>query len=199
MAKPVSANRGPAAAAENRRALLRAARRVFATRGLDVPFSAIARDAGVGQAVLYRHFPDRLSLGFAIFEENLAELEKIGAADDDDQTFGRLWARILELTIKDAAFVQVFVAASRADADYDGGERFLALLRRPLVRAQAAGLVDPALTAEEVLLVQRMIYGVVATSLGESDTQQAVGRALSILAPTGQWSTPPGPSSGRST
>lgn len=68
-------NRGPAAAAENRQALIDAARELFAAQGFSVPFSAIARHAGVGQASLYRHFPDKVALGVAVFEENLKILE----------------------------------------------------------------------------------------------------------------------------
>src|SRR6188472_1508327 len=71
-AKP---NRGPSAGPGNRRALIAAAREVFATEGLQAPFSAVAKKAGVGQGSLYRHFPDRLSLAVAVFDENLDELE----------------------------------------------------------------------------------------------------------------------------
>ena len=38
---------------------LRAARLVFATQGLDAPLDAIAKEAGVGRATLYRRFPTR--------------------------------------------------------------------------------------------------------------------------------------------
>ena len=68
-------NRGPAAAAENRRAVLAAARELFAERGYEVPMQAIAKRAGVGQGVLYRHFPKRLDLALAVFEENFVRLE----------------------------------------------------------------------------------------------------------------------------
>ena len=36
-----------------------AAREVYAEAGLNAPFSAVAKRAGVGQGSLYRHFPDR--------------------------------------------------------------------------------------------------------------------------------------------
>jgi AcrR family transcriptional regulator len=64
-------NRGPSAAAENRAALIAAARAVFATAGYDAPLSAVARRAGVGQGSLYRHFPNRMSLAVAVFEDNM--------------------------------------------------------------------------------------------------------------------------------
>ncbi|WP_062515928.1 TetR/AcrR family transcriptional regulator [Demequina gelatinilytica] len=73
------ANRGPSAAAENRAALVAAARDVFAEQGVDGPISAVARRAGVGQASLYRHFPTRESLAYAVFEENLDAIEALAA------------------------------------------------------------------------------------------------------------------------
>ncbi len=48
----------------------------MAARGHRVPLNAIAREGRVGQGVLYRHFPTRLDLAFAVFEENSAELER---------------------------------------------------------------------------------------------------------------------------
>lgn len=75
-AEPSKKNRGPAAATHNRRALIDAARDLFAEQGFSVPFSAIARRAGVGQASLYRHFPDKVTIGIAVFDENLQSLEE---------------------------------------------------------------------------------------------------------------------------
>ncbi|MEW2071758.1 helix-turn-helix domain-containing protein [Streptomyces sp. NPDC007346] len=74
------ANDGPKAAARNRAALIAAAREVYAEQGLDAPLSGIARRAGVGQGVLYRHFPDRAAVADAVLEENVREVEQAGAA-----------------------------------------------------------------------------------------------------------------------
>ncbi|MFE9857960.1 TetR/AcrR family transcriptional regulator [Streptomyces sp. NPDC005780] len=73
------ANRGPKAAAGNRAALISAAREVYASQGLDAPLSGIARRAGVGQAVLYRHFPDRDAIAAAVLEENVRQIEQAAA------------------------------------------------------------------------------------------------------------------------
>ncbi|RDG33473.1 TetR/AcrR family transcriptional regulator [Streptomyces corynorhini] len=78
---PRPANDGPKAAARNRAALVTAAREVYAEHGLDAPLSAIARRAGVGQGVLYRHFPDRTAVASAVLEENVREVEQAAAAD----------------------------------------------------------------------------------------------------------------------
>ena len=44
-------------AERNRQTILRVARDLYATTGVDVPLETIARSAGVGIATLYRHFP----------------------------------------------------------------------------------------------------------------------------------------------
>ena len=55
----------------NRQALLRAAREEFRQRGIDAPLDAIARRAGVSNATLYRHFPQRRDLVAEILIGNL--------------------------------------------------------------------------------------------------------------------------------
>lgn len=176
--KTRESNRGPAAAAANRRAILDAARRLFAERGYRTPLNAIARAAGVGQGVLYRHFPTRLDLAFAVFEENFAELEAI-AAQPDAEAFGRLWSRLLDLTVEAAAFVEMVVDARRTATDYDGARRLAALIEPPLARARDAGLVAPDVTVRDVLLHQRMAYGVVVTSLDPEGVRDTVGQHCS--------------------
>ena len=60
-------------------------------------------------------------------------------------------------------------------------ERLLRLVEATLRPAQAAGLASPRLTAADVLLAQRMAYGVVVTAAGEPTTVRAtVDRALSL-------------------
>ncbi|MGH3312830.1 MAG: TetR/AcrR family transcriptional regulator [Streptomyces sp.] len=49
-------------AARNRARIVAAAREAFVIHGADAPLDEIARRAGVGNATLYRHFPDRGTL-----------------------------------------------------------------------------------------------------------------------------------------
>ncbi|WP_411106770.1 TetR/AcrR family transcriptional regulator [Streptomyces sp. cmx-4-9] len=49
-------------AVRNRERILEAAREVFVEFGPGAPFDEVARRAGIGNATLYRHFPDRGSL-----------------------------------------------------------------------------------------------------------------------------------------
>ncbi|MEU3724750.1 TetR/AcrR family transcriptional regulator [Streptomyces sp. NPDC031705] len=49
-------------AVRNRERILVAAREMFVEAGADAPLDEIARRAGIGNATLYRHFPDRAAL-----------------------------------------------------------------------------------------------------------------------------------------
>jgi AcrR family transcriptional regulator len=54
--------RARADAARNRERIVAAAREAFVIHGADAPLDEIAKRAGVGNATLYRHFPDRRTL-----------------------------------------------------------------------------------------------------------------------------------------
>lgn len=171
----------PSSAAENREALLASARRLFAARGYHVALSAIARDAGVGQGSLYRHFPTRLDLALAIFEENFTVLERIAASDPGPGCFLRLWRRLIGFTVESTAFVETAVDARRQLVNYRGPERLVGLLSGPLARAQEAGLVDPALTVGDLMLLQRMVYGAIVTEVDPASASAVAVRALELV------------------
>ena len=61
-------------ATRNRSQLLQAATRVFVCAGTEPSMRAIARQAGVGIATLYRHFPTRGSLVDAVYRDQAARL-----------------------------------------------------------------------------------------------------------------------------
>jgi AcrR family transcriptional regulator len=61
-------------AARNRDTLLAAATRAFASAEAEPSMRAIARDAGVGIATLYRHFPTRESLVEAVYQDQVKRL-----------------------------------------------------------------------------------------------------------------------------
>lgn len=97
------ANDGPKAAARNRAALVAAAREIFAEHGLEAPLSAIARRAGVGQGVLYRHFPDRTAAVTAVLEENVRQIEQ--ATEDEEATFSGVLGVLTWHLTESAAFI----------------------------------------------------------------------------------------------
>ena len=81
-------------ATRNRNQLLEVATRVFASADTEPSMRAIAREAGVGIATLYRHFPTRESLVDAIYRDQVARLAKLSV---DLLDLSRLEAGSLEL------------------------------------------------------------------------------------------------------
>ena len=67
-------------AARNRDIVLAAATRAFAASDTEPSMRAVARDAGVGIATLYRHFPTRESLVDAVYRDQVERLTS-GARD----------------------------------------------------------------------------------------------------------------------
>lgn len=164
---------GRNAGAANRAALLSAARELYDADGLDVPLSAIARHAGVGQGSLYRHFPDRRSLAVAVFEENMREIEELGASST--ATAEDMLRLLTEHSVRSAAFVQIVLAGPADDGLTDIAERVTAVI---LAKATTSAL--PLTTAEDVWLGLSMVASVVATA--PVDRRQAIAdRAWALL------------------
>ena len=67
-------------ASRNRDTLLAAATRAFASSDAEPSMRAIAREAGVGIATLYRHFPTRESLVDAVYHDQVERLT-VGARE----------------------------------------------------------------------------------------------------------------------
>jgi AcrR family transcriptional regulator len=163
---PPKANRGPAAGPENRRALIAAAREVYAESGLGAPFSAIAKRAGVGQGSLYRHFPDRTSLAVAVFEENVMELEQYIAPDG--RTIDDLLDRVVDQAVVSTALIELITADIHDPRVAPLGERFGGMVVRLVARERAAGRINDHVEAADVA----MAVGMLATELARADAAE---------------------------
>jgi len=142
-------NRGPSAAAENRVALVAAARARFAAEGLATPLSAIARDAGVGQGSLYRHFPDRLALAVAVFDENLDELEALVA--DRSSGVGALLDLAEQQAVVSPALVDLMWQHVDDERVAHLATRVTRIAEDAVEHDRARGAVDGALETADVL------------------------------------------------
>ncbi|WP_040698676.1 helix-turn-helix domain-containing protein [Nocardia vinacea] len=172
-------NLGPKAAAGNRAALIRAARTVFAENGFDAPLSLIARAAGVGQGVLYRHFPTRESMALAVFEENIVELEVLAA--DPATTVGDVLALIVDQLNASAAFIAMIYPSNTEDEQLLGAAwRLLGLIAQKLDDPRQRGDIRADVTAMDVVLAVAMLAALLAKTAPES--RQATSRqAWAIL------------------
>lgn len=194
----MKSNRGPAAARSNRRALLASARRLFAERGVGVPLSAIARDAHVGQGVLYRHFPTRSALVMAVFEENLDHLDQVAAGTLQEHGFDVVWAEVLEMVLTDIAFIEMAVEDRRTTRAKGADTRLGRLIEPLLARARRAGTVDPSITTVDLLRLLRASYGVVVTAMDHQTARDDVSALMKASglpgpSPCGADADQPGP------
>ncbi|MCU1543949.1 MAG: TetR family transcriptional regulator [Microbacteriaceae bacterium] len=156
------ANGGRGAGATNRAALIAAARSIFATHGLDAPLSSVARQAGVGQGSLYRHFPTRSSLAVAVFQENLDAVEELAA--HGDSTLGDVLRALTGQAIQSTAFFEM-LQIEHVDADSRDLARRIGAVLSPMVEAaHADGTIARWLTTDDVLLCMAMLAGALAKS-----------------------------------
>ena len=174
----VKANRGPSAGPDNRRALIAAARDVFSETGFAAPLRSIAKRAGVGQGSLYRHFPDRLALAVAVFDDNIADLEAI--MRDPVTSLDDLFAAIADQAIGSTALIDA-IAIHRHDPRADPLQRRItAVVAAMLERDQARGLVASSVSDDDVTLAIAML----AFSLSRTDDSaksETAARARSMF------------------
>jgi AcrR family transcriptional regulator len=153
-------------AERNRDRILAAAREVFAERGLDAPFEAIAQRAGVGQATLYRRFPRREDLIAACFAPKLVEyaaaIEDALAAPDAWAGFCAFFEHVCAMQAADQGVQDVLTTTFPTDRVVEeqrahAFERLTELIRR----AQAQGGLRADFVSEDVVLLLMANAGVV--------------------------------------
>ncbi|MFF1573109.1 TetR/AcrR family transcriptional regulator [Leifsonia sp. NPDC058292] len=177
MPSPTKANLGPSAGPANRRALIAAAREVFSESGFQAPLSAVARRAGVGQGSLYRHFPDRISLAVAVFDDNIAELEAI--LDRDDSTLSDLFDLITTQAIGSPALIDMLVSNRDDHRAEHLSTRLSAVVDAILERDKAASRIDQAVETDDVVLAITMLTIALSKSPpAEREATATRGRAI---------------------
>lgn len=178
----------------NREALLAAARELFGATSDDVPMYEVARRAGVGQATLYRHFPDRGALASALAQELFVELATYAAhLGNTPDAFHLLLERVIQTSTHS-------VGVTKLIYDRPGKEPQLAALHSqlktifaiPLNTAKAAGSVRPDLMLDDVLLILRMVQGALDMTPPDQAQRSAVSsRAFALISNGTATLTPP--------
>jgi AcrR family transcriptional regulator len=150
-----------------RRAILDAAWRLVAERGVDVPMRVIAQEAGVGDATLYRHFPTPDDLIVGLLGE---VLERVGRVVDAceaswDQDPARAWRTM----IRDLARLEYgalgYQIAPLAHESESMRTQLLPLQQTLAERVSAViARAEAAHLAEEGLQPERFFLGVAAIS-----------------------------------
>jgi AcrR family transcriptional regulator len=169
-------------AQRNRDAILTAARELFA-ESAEVPMYEVARRAGVGQATLYRNFPDRRDLAAALLFDEMEHTEELAAhhAGDPDAFFV-----LLRSVVETIARFHALGELAREDACLGSAlqsrrRQLRELLKEPLRAAKAAGTVRCDLTLDDVFLVVLMVRGAIDAADGPAGRAGAASRALALL------------------
>jgi AcrR family transcriptional regulator len=168
-------------AQRNREAILNAAREVFAD-STDVPMCEIARRARVGQATLYRNFPDRSALVAEILGEQVDRIARLAAeCSEDPNAFFVLLRRLVE------GVVDLYALGELARQDASVGsqlernrQRIAELMKRPLNEAKAAGALRRDASLEDVFLVLLMVRGAMVRANGAAARAAAASRVLTL-------------------
>lgn len=166
-------------AQRRRDAVLDAAGAVFGELGIEAPLEAIAERAGVGRATLYRNFPDRTSLIVAVLEREFTALDVHAQAfADDPAALFRLLDQLADTLVRTNPLGEALRRA-RLQPDALNGlhERIRKMFAGPVERAKAAGLARADLTADDGVLVVRML----GNALRGEATMAERSRALSLL------------------
>jgi AcrR family transcriptional regulator len=169
-------------AQRNREAILAAARELFA-ESADVPMYEVARRARVGQATLYRNFPERADLAAALLAERRGHYERLAAehAGDPDAFFVllRSVAETVACCHPLAELAREGICAGSALERHRS--QMAELMKGPLRDAKAAGTLRRDLTMDDVFLVVSMIAGAVGRADGPAARAAAASRALTLV------------------
>ncbi len=143
-------------AAGNRARIIAAAREAIANTG-EVKLNAIARQAGVGQGTLYRHFPTRDDLLSEVYREDVAELVAAAPAllarHEPLTALARWLDRVADYAqLKRGVFAAVEAAVSQDLAAHSLGPIGEAVTTL-LDAGKADGTIRPDIDARDVILL----------------------------------------------
>ena len=173
-------------AVRNYEMIVEVAEQLFAESGHDVPFSHVARRAGVGQGTLYRHFPTKLALISQIYQRRLDIYEAFVSEHDGERTILRDLLRQVAAHQQATPLLFQMLRAEVQDKD-DAAlvralhERTAIVFGRALAVAQAAGGASEDLETEDVLVIVAMLLGAANSPTADSDRADAMRRGLAIL------------------
>lgn len=144
-------------AQRNRERILASARLVFRESGPDASLDRIALQAGVGNATLYRHFPNREALRSAVLSERMLEVEAaltaLEAESDEGYDAGGTVERYVRFlaALPDNSLIGVLLTAPEVTPDVrELRERIRHRVHRLIERAHSAGALRDDYTVDDM-------------------------------------------------
>jgi AcrR family transcriptional regulator len=209
---PDSAHGRQAEARRNDRAVLDAARDVFAAQGADAPISAVAERAGVGVGTLYRRYGSKTELLQRMCVLAMEQgIEAAGEALDADDPWTGLCGYIRAcVEMRSGALGSLAGQIDMTDEMLSTARRGMTLAGEVVARAHRAGSLRPDVTALDIALLiesfsrrssgaeadeernaQARLLAVAFDGLRAPGATPLPGRAPSVSRYTGRWSRGP--------
>ncbi|MCR6485151.1 TetR/AcrR family transcriptional regulator [Amycolatopsis sp. OK19-0408] len=151
-------------ARRNREAILRAADEAF-SEDADVVLDEVARRAGLGRATVYRHFPDRTALAFAVAAHHLAAFKNLVRGKE---SFRELLRAVLAMQARRRPLVKLFrELPEHNQRQYT--QALVSLLRPAFESAQQEGSVRADLEPADLALLFEMHEAALVPGLGSRE------------------------------
>ena len=143
----------------------------------------VARRAGVGQATLYRNFPDRRSLAAALMDEQMERNERVAAEHAGDPG---AFDALLRTVVQNMAGFYALGQLAREDACLGTvlerrRARLRELLEAPLRDAKAAGTIRDDTSMADVFLLIAAARGAMEGASGPTARADAGERVLGMM------------------
>ncbi|MER7173189.1 TetR/AcrR family transcriptional regulator [Streptomyces mesophilus] len=137
------------------------------TRDPEIPLSAIARKAGVGQGTFYRNFPSRDDLVLEVFRHEMAQVAESAAqlleTLPPDEALRAWMDRLAEHALAKAGLMEALRhAMSATGAQKPSPADLMAAVSRLLTAGQEAGTLRTGVTAEDFFYLIAGLFSIPA-------------------------------------
>jgi AcrR family transcriptional regulator len=138
-------------------------------RSAEVPLSAIAKKAGVGQGTFYRHFPTREALVMEVYRYEMSQVVEFAAhlleTRAPDQALREWMNRLAEYAITKAGLADAIRQAA-SSKECSGTERYASVIAAAQMLLDAnekAGTIRAGITADDFFLAIAGIWQIDAS------------------------------------
>jgi len=175
---------GRADARENRERLIAVAREAL-RESPDASLNSIAKRAGVGAGTLYRHFPNREALVFAVYKDEVedvsAQAAAVLAAHPPVEAL-RVWFEMLSERIRTKHGLGEALRSPEAEkAIAESYAPVLAAVAELLAAGEAEGELKPGLDPGDVLLLMSFLWRTSDDDAGRAQADRTMELVLAGL------------------
>lgn len=157
-------------AKQNREQILDAAYKIFAEKGLSIPISEIARQAGVGIGTVYRHFPNKEALFEAVNISYKQQLTKEAKSLVNNTDSGKAFFDFFTHIIKDGFTNKALKDALNAGmSNSDVLQDFQSAFANLLTKAQQAKAVREDIDTKDLITLMMSLLLTIEQRKGDLD------------------------------